>query len=128
LACLLQSYLDCAVRRDRELKQRGFRGILVMIERSTERRALLREVINLPALLSFDGISGVHPCVVHDINAFGARLSTPYYTFASGFDLSFNGFRKTFACRVAWRRATLCGVVFVMRRGAPKRARRASEK
>ena len=91
-----------------------------MIERSTERRALLREVINLPALLSFDGISGVHPCVVHDINAFGARLSTPYYTFASGFDLSFNGFRKTFACRVAWRRATLCGVVFVMRRGAPK--------
>ena len=86
-----------------------------MIERSMERRALLREVINLPALLSFDGISGVHPCVVHDINAFGARLSTPHYMFASDFELSFNGFRTTFACRVAWRRATLCGVVFVMR-------------
>jgi hypothetical protein len=29
-----------------------------MIERLAERRALPREVINLPALLSFDGISG----------------------------------------------------------------------
>ena len=35
-----------------------------MLERSMERRALLREVINAPALLSFDGITGMHPCVV----------------------------------------------------------------
>ena len=91
-----------------------------MIRRSVERRALPRKIINLPALLSFDGISGVHPCLVRDINALGARLSTPYYMFASDFDLSFSGFHRTFACRVVWRRATLSGVVFVLRRRAPK--------
>ena len=91
-----------------------------MIQRSVERRALPREMINLPAMLSFDGISGIHPCVVRDISAFGACLSTPYYMFASDFDLSFSGFHRTFACRVVWRRATLSGVVFVLRRRVPK--------
>jgi hypothetical protein len=91
-----------------------------MIKRSVERRALPREVINLPAMLSFNGISGVHPCVVRDINAFGACLSTPYYIFARDFDLSFSGFHRTLACRVVWRRATLSGVVFVERRRAPE--------
>jgi hypothetical protein len=91
-----------------------------MIERSMERRALPREVINLPALLSLDGIVGLHPCVVRDINAFGARLSTPYYIFASEFDLLFSGLHKTLACRVVWRRATISGVVFVVRRRAPE--------
>src|ERR1700716_433345 len=90
-----------------------------MIKRSVERRALPREVINQPAMLSFDGISGVHPCVVRDINAFGACLSTPYYMFARDLNLSFGGFHRTLACRVVWRRATLSGVVFVLRR-APK--------
>lgn len=91
-----------------------------MIKRSVERRALPREVINLPGTLSFDRISGVHPCVVRDINAFGACLSTPYYMFARDFDLSFSGFHRTLACRVVWRRATLSGVVFVLRRRAPQ--------
>jgi hypothetical protein len=90
-----------------------------MIERSMERRALPREIVNVPALLSFDGIIGVHPCVVRDISAFGACLSAPYYIFASEFDLLFNGLHKTLACRVVWRRATISGVVFVVRR-APK--------
>lgn len=93
-----------------------------MIEQSLERRALQREIINRPAFLSFDGISGIHPCVVRDINIFGACVSTPFYIFASEFDLSFSGFRWTFACRVAWRRATLSGVLFVMRRRAPMSA------
>jgi hypothetical protein len=90
-----------------------------MIGRSVERRALPREVINLPALLSFVGINGVHSCVVRDINAFGACLSTPYYMFASELDLSFNGFCATFTCRVVWRRANLSGVAFVLRRRTP---------
>jgi len=71
--------LVARVRRDREWKQ----GEFSMIERLVERRALPRKVIDLPALLSFDGISGVHPCIVHDFNAIGACLSTPYYLFAS---------------------------------------------
>jgi hypothetical protein len=91
-----------------------------MIKRSVERRALPREAINLPAMLSFDRISGVHPCVVRDINAYGACLSTPYYMFARDFDLSFSGFHRTLACRVVWRRATLSGVVFGLRRRPTK--------
>ena len=90
-----------------------------MNERSVECRALPREVINLPALLSFDGIEGVHPCVVRDINAFGACLSAPYYMFATDFDLSFSGFDRTFGCRGVWKRAPLSGVAFVLRRRAP---------
>jgi hypothetical protein len=89
-----------------------------MIQRSAERRALPREVINFPARLSFVGISGVHPCVVRDINVLGACLSTPYYMFANDFDLSFSGFHRTFPCRVVWRRATFCSVAFVLRRQA----------
>ena len=91
-----------------------------MIQRSAERRAFPREAINFPALLSFDGISGLHPCVVRDISALGACLSTPYYMFASDFDLSFSGFHRTFACRVVWRQATSCGIVFVLHRGTLK--------
>jgi hypothetical protein len=60
---------------------------------------------------------------VRDITALGACLSTPYYIFASDFDLSFSGFHGTFACRVVWRRAILSGVVFVLRRHAPKSVR-----
>ena len=91
-----------------------------MIERSMERRALPREVINAPASLSINGVAGVHPCVVRDINAFGACLSAPYYIFASEFDLLFSSFHNTpLACRIVWRRATLSGVVFVARRRAP---------
>ena len=86
-----------------------------MIKRSVERRALPRELINLSAILSFDGISGTHPCVVRDINAFGACLSTPYYIFAREFDLFCSDFHETLACRIVWRRATLSGVVFVLR-------------
>jgi hypothetical protein len=86
-----------------------------VFERPEERRALPREIVNLPASISFDGIGGVHPCVVRDINAFGASISTPYHMFASDFGLSLNGFHKAFACRVVWRRANLCGVVFVDR-------------
>jgi len=91
-----------------------------MIQRSAERRAFPREAINFPALLSFDGISGLHPCVVRDISALGACLSTPYYMFASDFDLSFSGFHRTFACRVVWRQAISCGIVFVLHRGTLK--------
>lgn len=40
--------------------------------------------------------------------------------FARDFDLSFNGFHSTLACRVVWRQVTRCGVVFVLRRRVPK--------
>jgi hypothetical protein len=120
-AQLLQGYLVLRGSAGPGTEAKKLWGVLVMIE--TERRALAREVINRPALLSFGGIIGVHPCVVRDISAFGARLSTPYYMFADDFDLAFSEFHRTFPCRVVWRRDTLSGVVFVLRRRTPKSVR-----
>jgi hypothetical protein len=87
-----------------------------------ERRAFNRLAINRPALLSFDGIRGVHPCVVRDISAFGARISAPYHIFANEFELSFDGVGRIFNCRIVWRKGTVCGVSFVLRRRSSKPA------
>jgi hypothetical protein len=87
-----------------------------------ERRALERIPINRAALLSFDGISGNHPCVVRNISPFGACISAPYYIFAQDFGLSFNGYDRIFICRVVWRKGTLCGVLFVRCPGSSKSA------
>ena len=80
-----------------------------------ERRALERIPINQLALVSFDGIRGVHPVTVRDISALGASISAPYYIFANEFKLSFDGFSSIFVCRVAWGDMMLCGVSFVSR-------------
>ncbi|WP_426612905.1 PilZ domain-containing protein [Bradyrhizobium sp. McL0616] len=87
-----------------------------------ERRAMKRIPINRAARLSFGEISGTHPCMVRDINALGACISTPYYIFASEFVLSFDGHSGIFICRIAWRKETLCGVCFLLRRRLPKLA------
>lgn len=95
-----------------------------------ERRALDRIPIHQLALVAFDGIRGAHPASVRDISAFGACISTPYYIFAHEFQLSFDGFPKSFICRVVWKKETLCGVLFVSRckgrdwcRGQPRSIR-----
>lgn len=85
-----------------------------------ERRAMERMPINRAARLSFGEIQGMHPCMVRDINALGACISTPYYVFANEFVLSFSGHSVIFICRVVWRKGTLCGVSFLLRRGPPK--------
>jgi hypothetical protein len=87
-----------------------------------ERRAMERIPINRAAQLSFSGIRGTHPCMVRDISALGACISTPYYVFANEFVLSFNGHSAIFICRVVWRKGTLCGVSFLLRRRLPKSA------
>jgi hypothetical protein len=87
-----------------------------------ERRAMKRIPINRAARLSFGEIHGTHPCLVRDINALGARISTPYYIFADEFVLSFDGHSGIFYCRVVWKKETLCGVLFLLRRRAPKAA------
>ncbi|MCP3390848.1 PilZ domain-containing protein [Bradyrhizobium sp. CCGB12] len=87
-----------------------------------ERRAMNRIPINRAARLSFGGISGAHPCIVRDISALGACISTPYYIFANEFALSFDGHSGIFFCRVVWRKGTLCGVCFVLRRRSPQSA------
>ena len=87
-----------------------------------DRRAMKRIPINRAARLSFGDIHGTHPCLVRDINALGARISTPYYVFADEFVLSFDGHSGIFYCRVVWRKGTLCGVSFLLRRRSPKAA------
>ena len=78
-----------------------------------ERRAQERVEINQPAMLHFDGIAGVHFCVVRDVNDEGATFRCPFYIFSSDFDLSLDGFKTTTRCHVVWRRGTTCGVKFV---------------
>jgi hypothetical protein len=60
--------------------------------------------------------------VVRDISAFGARISAPYHIFANRFELSFNGLGTIFNCRIVWRKGTVCGVSFVLRRPSAKSA------
>ena len=84
-----------------------------------ERRSFTRTTINLPALLSFDGIRGVYPCVVRDISASGARISAPYYIFAREFVLSFDGFGTGLNCRTVWRKGNLYGLSLMPRHRSP---------
>ncbi|MEH2488888.1 PilZ domain-containing protein [Bradyrhizobium sp. AZCC 2230] len=81
-----------------------------------ERRATERIPINRAARLSFGEIRGTHPCMVRDISALGACISTPYYIFAKEFVLSFDAHSGIVICRVVWRKETLCGVSFRLRR------------
>lgn len=92
-----------------------------------ERRAMERMPINRAARLSFGEIPGTHTCIVRDINALGACISTPYYVFANEFVLSFDGHSAVFICRVVWRRETLCGVSFLLRRRSPQVANDSSK-
>ncbi|MBR0916526.1 PilZ domain-containing protein [Bradyrhizobium japonicum] len=78
-----------------------------------ERRALARIEINQPAMIHFDGIDGVHGCVVKDVNDQGAKFHCPFYAFSRDFDLSLDGFKTTRRCHVVWRCGTTCGVRFV---------------
>ncbi|MGY8711954.1 PilZ domain-containing protein [Bradyrhizobium sp. 18BD] len=87
-----------------------------------ERRATKRIPINRAARLSFGEIPGTHTCLVRDISALGACISTPYYIFAKEFLLSFDGHSGIFICSVVWRRETLCGVSFLLHRRSPKSA------
>ncbi|MBR0820576.1 PilZ domain-containing protein [Bradyrhizobium liaoningense] len=87
-----------------------------------ERRAMKRIPVNRAARLSFGELRETHPCLVRDINALGACISTPYYIFADEFVLSFDGHSGVFFCRIAWRKQTLCGVCFLLRRRSPKAA------
>ncbi|MBR1169431.1 PilZ domain-containing protein [Bradyrhizobium sp. DASA03005] len=84
-----------------------------------ERRAMKRIAINRAARLSFGEIIGTHPCMVRDISALGACISTPYYIFANEFALSFDSHSGIFVCRVVWRKETLCGVRFLLRHCSP---------
>jgi hypothetical protein len=82
-----------------------------------EPRALTDIPIDRLALLHFQGLAGVHPCIVKSLSAEGACIeAAQYYIFADEFELSFDGFRTTLWCQVVWRNRQACGVKFVARR------------
>jgi hypothetical protein len=80
-----------------------------------ERRARERIEINQLAMLHFDGIPGVHYCVVRNVNDQGANFHCHFYIFSPDFDLSLDGFKTTTRCHVVWRHGTTCGARFVDR-------------
>ncbi|WP_426615356.1 PilZ domain-containing protein [Bradyrhizobium sp. McL0616] len=84
-----------------------------------ERRASIRSEINRLALLQVDGVRGVHPCKVENINDRGAKLqAATFHIAAFEFNLSLDGFNTTKRCHVVWRNGNTCGVEFVEPRPA----------
>jgi hypothetical protein len=78
-----------------------------------ERRRLTRHVVNKPAKIGFDDQSSLIDCIVRDLSSSGACLQFPAPLQAPElFELSFDNFRSTRACRVAWRQPDRLGVCF----------------
>jgi hypothetical protein len=78
-----------------------------------ERRAVNRTPLDQLALLHVQGVPGVHPCRVKDINDQGAGLdSSPSGVIAREFRLSLDGFRTGRHCHIVWHRGATCGVKF----------------
>jgi len=65
------------------------------------------------AMLCFPGVRGIHPCVVENVHAGGACISSgSYYILFDDFELSFDGFKTSVSCHVVWRNDNRCGVRF----------------
>jgi hypothetical protein len=69
--------------------------------------------VNKPAKIGFDDQSSLVDCIVRDLSSGGACLQFPAPLQAPvSFELSFDNFRSTRACRVAWRQPDRLGVCF----------------
>ncbi|WP_456678582.1 hypothetical protein [Bradyrhizobium sp. RDM12] len=65
-------------------------------------------------MLSLSGGATVTPCAMRNLSVLGAGIllkDTPIPS--PGFDLSFDHFGTSFACRLIWRRDAFAGVEFV---------------
>jgi hypothetical protein len=78
-----------------------------------ERRRAKRKLVNETLLLSLPGQITPQPCRVRDLAAFGAGLWLDWFALLpTEFELSFDGFRTTFDCRLVWRNGDRGGVEF----------------
>jgi hypothetical protein len=78
-----------------------------------ERRRARRKLVNETLLLSLPGQITLHPCRVRDLTAFGVGLWLNWFApLPTEFELSFDGFRTTFDCRLVWRNGDRGGVEF----------------
>lgn len=79
-----------------------------------ERRGVTRKTVDQTVMLSLPGGATVAPCAMRDLSVFGAGILLEDAPIPStNFDLSFDQFRTSFACRLVWRRNTLAGVAFL---------------
>ncbi len=80
---------------------------------SGERRAAERKRTKRDALLSIPRLRGVYSCGVRDLSSggVGVRLNN-LPLLPTEFNLSFDGFRTTLACRLIWRNGDLAGITF----------------
>jgi hypothetical protein len=79
-----------------------------------ERRRVTRKTVDQTVLLSLSGGATVTPCAMQNLSVLGAGIllkDTPIPS--SDFDLSFDQFRTSFACRLVWHRDAFAGVEFV---------------
>ncbi|QHP69554.1 PilZ domain-containing protein [Bradyrhizobium sp. LCT2] len=82
--------------------------------KGVERRRVTRKTVNQTVMISLLGGATVTPCAMRNLSVLGAGIlleETPIPP--THFDLSFDEFRTSFACRVVWRRDAFAGVEFV---------------
>ena len=78
-----------------------------------ERRQLPRHLVNKSAKIVFGDQASLIDCTVCDVTSDGAclRFATTRQL-PESFELSFDSFRSTRICRVAWRKTDSLGVFF----------------
>lgn len=79
-----------------------------------ERRRVTRKTVDQTVMLSLPAGATVTPCAMRDLSVFGAGILLEDAPIPStNFDLSFDQFRTSFACRLVWRCNTVAGVEFL---------------
>jgi PilZ domain-containing protein len=84
-----------------------------------ERRRVTRKTVDQTVMLSLSGGATVAPCEMQNLSVLGAGIllkDTPIPS--ADFELSFDRFRTSFACRLVWHRDAFAGVEFVNQRAA----------
>ncbi|WP_409192592.1 PilZ domain-containing protein [Bradyrhizobium sp. RDM4] len=79
-----------------------------------ERRRARRKTVDQTVMISLPGGATVTPCAMRNLSVLGAGILlqvTPITL--TDFDLSFDDFRTSFACRLVWHRDAFAGVEFV---------------
>ena len=79
-----------------------------------ERRRVTRKSVDQIVMISFSGCVTVTPSAMRNLSVLGAGILLEDTSIPStNFDLSFDEFRTSFACRFVWRRDAFAGVEFL---------------
>ena len=90
-----------------------------------ERRRVTRKTVDQTVMLSLSGGATVTPCAMQNLSVLGAGILLKDTLIPStDFDLSFDQFRTSFACRLVWHRDPFAGVEFVYLRATTGRGRK----